>query len=287
MFRHPQFSQQYYPSSFTSLDVAIRHCFTHSKGPGDLPTKRRSSGLKALLVPHSPYQTSGPCASWCYKELAEQSSLQPFVLLGGNHSLPAPDFSTCLFSDWQTPFGIAKVNRSLGHAMLKRFSFLKNDLESHQREHCLEVQLPFLQFSQRDRLSALSFVPLLVNSRDVALCRRLGETLAQIYQETPFTLLGTFEFPAESISSAPAFYQRKSYRSSQQKEALSYLEALDGEGFASFVQKKALPVCCFGAVITFLSACSQIGATHGRVLSFSSSESTDGSSASYAGMVFS
>lgn len=117
--------------------------------------------LRILVVPHAGYVYSGPVAATGYKLLTGRMNLRRIVLLGPSHyvwfaglTLPGVDYL-------ETPLGDVAVDESGAAAALK-FQFVADSPEAHQREHSLEVQLPFLQIVAPD----VPVVPMLTGDVD-------------------------------------------------------------------------------------------------------------------------
>jgi len=99
--------------------------------------------LKALIVPHAGYVYSGIVAGAGFKLLTGKNGLhyKKIILLGPSHQAY---FSGAAIAaeDLETPLGVVKIG--------KVSPWLKEELivempEAHRKEHCLEVELPFLQ----------------------------------------------------------------------------------------------------------------------------------------------
>ena len=84
--RNPVVAGQFYSGDAPALEEEIKACFSHSKGPGDLPVSKRSGKILGAIVPHAGYMYSGPCAAWVYKEIAEAEMPDVFIILGVNHT---------------------------------------------------------------------------------------------------------------------------------------------------------------------------------------------------------
>ena len=115
---------------------------------------------KALIVPHAGYIYSGPIAASAYASLAAALDVAPIeiariVLIGPAHRVYVPSIASAGAEVFQTPLGPAEVDL----AWLSRARGITANPRAHEREHCLEVQLPFLQrILPRTRI-----VPLLVS----------------------------------------------------------------------------------------------------------------------------
>ena len=95
-----------------------------------------NGNLRALIVPHAGYIYSGPVAAYAYSLLKNfKHKKLKIILLGPSHYVHN-DEAVCDDNDfWETPIGKVKIFEN---------DFPKNGMP-HMREHCLEVQIPFLQ----------------------------------------------------------------------------------------------------------------------------------------------
>ena len=97
-----------------------------------------------LIVPHAGYVYSGPIAATGYRLLEDRDDIRRIVMLGPSHnvwfsglSLPGVDYL-------ETPLGDVAVDAS-GATEAVASSIVADSPTAHEREHSLEVQLPFLQ----------------------------------------------------------------------------------------------------------------------------------------------
>jgi len=69
-----------------------------------------------------------------------------------------------------TPLGEVSVNEETAMNLIQKHRFIYYDAEADVGEHCLEVQLPFLQHSLKD----FQTVPLIIGDNDPSLCKKLA-----------------------------------------------------------------------------------------------------------------
>ena len=121
---------------------------------------------KALVCPHAGYVYSGPVAASAYVRLAPLAGrIRRVVLLGPAHRWPFRGIAYPTAERLRTPLGTVPVDREALAAIADLPSVQGLDA-AFDREHCLEVQLPFLQRV----LGGFSVVPLVVGAarpRDV------------------------------------------------------------------------------------------------------------------------
>lgn len=131
--RYPAVAGGFYPAERGELKAAINNFFKNTK-------KVVSGKVRALIVPHAGLVYSGQTAAWGYKQITG-SQQKRFVLLGPSHHEFLTGLAGSSLKSWLTPLG-AVEQKSLGQLPL-------ND-SAHESEHCLEVQLLFLQYLFKD-----------------------------------------------------------------------------------------------------------------------------------------
>ena len=129
---------------------------------------------KALIVPHAGYVYSGPVAGSAYARIAALAGrIERVVLLGPAHRMALRGLAYSRADVFRTPLGSVAVDR----AALEGLADLPQVREQEapfEGEHCLEVQLPFLQLT----LGTFALVPLLVGDADPA---EVAEVLARLW----------------------------------------------------------------------------------------------------------
>ncbi|WP_415259268.1 AmmeMemoRadiSam system protein B [Thauera phenylacetica] len=128
---------------------------------------------KAIIVPHAGYMYSGPVAASAYALLAPlRERIRRVVLLGPTHRVAVRGFALPAAQRFATPLGEVPVARGDWEALQVRDDVLVDD-RPHAEEHCLEVQLPFLQVC----LERFEIVPVLVGDASPEATASLIESL--------------------------------------------------------------------------------------------------------------
>ncbi|ATE60245.1 AmmeMemoRadiSam system protein B [Thauera sinica] len=113
---------------------------------------------KAIIVPHAGYIYSGPVAATAYAGIAPlRDRIRRVVLLGPAHRMAVAGFALPVAQTFATPLGEVPVCQADWAELQTRPDVVADD-RPHAMEHCLEVQLPFLQTV----LDSFRLVPLLV-----------------------------------------------------------------------------------------------------------------------------
>lgn len=154
----------FYPDNAAELKHEIETYLTNTQPEPDTP--------KAIIAPHAGYVYSGSVAASAYASIAPVANkISQVILLGPAHRMPVSGLATVDYEGFATPLGVVPVNTEAIQSILKLQQVQILD-QAHQHEHCIEVQLPFLQILLGD----FQLVPLLVgdaNKEDVAEVLRL------------------------------------------------------------------------------------------------------------------
>ena len=165
--RPPAVAGAFYPGNVAELEKDVR---TYLRGAsGQVPA--------AVIVPHAGYVFSGPTAGRAFAALGG-GRFTRVILLGPSHymgfgggALPSPDVTA-----FATPLGAMPVDRQ-AVATLARYPEFQGPAGAHAREHCLEVELPFLQ----ETVGSVPIVPILVgHATDRALAAAMARRLAEL-----------------------------------------------------------------------------------------------------------
>jgi AmmeMemoRadiSam system protein B len=165
----------FYPHDAGELRSTVDQLLAAAHDP-ELPAASR-----AFIVPHAGYIYSGAIAAAAYVFVAAQREhIRRVVLIGPSHRVYLRGVAVAHADVFETPLGIVSVDRELKSAVLDRGDVLESDAP-HAMEHCLEVQLPFLQAI----LDEFTILPLVAGS---ASAQHVADILTRIPPD-PETLL--------------------------------------------------------------------------------------------------
>jgi AmmeMemoRadiSam system protein B len=131
--RPPAVAGTFYPASKAALELAVETYLA--------PARRTTPMPKAIVAPHAGYIYSGPIAGSAFALLEPyRDAIERVVLVGPAHrawvdGLASPDAAAL-----RTPLGDVAVDVASLDALQ-----IPGSAAAHQREHSLEVELPFLQ----------------------------------------------------------------------------------------------------------------------------------------------
>ncbi len=210
--------------------------------------------IRAVIVPHAGHKFSGHTAAFAYRLLQGQS-IQRVIMLGPSHTA---DFTGASIPDvdaYETPLGKVLLDRSVCDALLASDS-IQTVAEAHLEEHCLEIQLPFLQTV----LPEAKIVPILIGARFSAEdCVEIASRI-QPFLDDETLLLVSSDFTHQGrnygyipysertpASEIPAIIRSIDFR------AVNDILTLNVVGFWRFVDQNRVTICGRNAIKILLS----------------------------------
>lgn len=161
--RPPAVAGAFYPELKIELESMVIGYLTEGKSLFRLkiPQEKR---LRAIIVPHAGYIYSGVVAAAGFS-LIKKDGLgknSRILLIGPSHHVAFEGLATSSYKEWLTPLGKIEVD-PLTFKMVHQYPddvVLLN--AAHVQEHCLEVEVPFLQMV----LPRFSLIPLITGEGD-------------------------------------------------------------------------------------------------------------------------
>ncbi|MBI3995835.1 MAG: AmmeMemoRadiSam system protein B [Nitrospirae bacterium] len=229
---------------------------------------------RLLVCPHAGLIYSGPVAGAVYSRTRIPDTV---MLIGPNHTGLGPSVSVYGEGGWTMPNGTVAIDRMLADAVLERCPPAESDIEAHQLEHCLEVQLPFLQYFRPD----VTIVPVIMMSIDLRVCQLLGEAMAD-------AILGTGRPVLLVASTDMSHYEPDDVARKKDRWAIDEILSLDPVGLHRVIRKNQISMCGFAPTVAALFAALRLGAKQARLVKYMTSGETSGDYAEvvgYAGLV--
>lgn len=228
------------------------------------------------VVPHAGYLYSGHVAGAVYSsmEIPERC-----VLLGPRHFPQGQPLAILTEGSFATPFGEAPIDSALAADLARSDPILREDPVAHQREHSLEVQIPFLQRLVHD----FRFVPLVLASDRYGVLEELGRAVARTVKACPDRVLVI-------ASSDMNHYENDAITRAKDSRAIERVLALDPRGLYDVVRNEGISMCGYGATTALLVAVLELGAKQTKLIRYATSGDVTGDLdqvVGYAGIVIS
>jgi AmmeMemoRadiSam system protein B/AmmeMemoRadiSam system protein A len=165
----------FYPADRNSVEQMMKeffHPFESSKGRSD---------VAAVIVPHAGYVFSGAVAASAFAQIDSEREYEHIFLLGPSHHVYIDGASVnTQFTAYATPLGNVKVDTALCKELIKACSSFSYNTAAHDKEHCLEVQLPFLLFHLK---KMPPIVPVIIATQTLATLEKIADTLRPYFNE--------------------------------------------------------------------------------------------------------
>jgi len=156
--RPPLRAGSFYPSEPRELRNLIDRLAQNARSAQPDVPERRS--LRALILPHAGYLYSGPTAAHAGRVLS-QNQFKKVLLMGPDHFVGFRSAAVPAVHSFQTPLGEIPLHPAAAD-LLKQPELFAPLPPADDREHSLEVVLPFLQAF----LNTFQLVPIVVGRAD-------------------------------------------------------------------------------------------------------------------------
>lgn len=214
---------------------------------------------KCIFVPHAGYVYSGYIAAKVY------SMIEPYdiyVILGPNHTGLGANIS--IFDGvYETPLG--KVNPC--ESIIKEISMnpiVKKDYLAHLKEHSIEVQLPFIQFTNS---SSFCIVPIVVGTFNLDHLDELGNALAKALENKNALIV---------VSSDFNHYEDQSTTLYKDNLAIKGILSLNPQEFIEIINKNDISMCGANIGYVALIASLKLGAKKATLIEHKTSFDVNG-----------
>jgi len=138
--RHPAVAGTFYPAERDALERQLARFL--SEAGNDAPA---AAPPKAIIGPHAGYIYSGPVAARAYARLAgARGRISRVVLIGPSHYVTFRGLAVDTAEAWAMPGGTVQLDTD-AIARLRALPMVGELDAAYQREHALEVHVPFLQ----------------------------------------------------------------------------------------------------------------------------------------------
>ena len=206
------------------------------------------NNVAALIVPHAGYYFSGNVAAAAYMSIPTDKPFKRIFLLGPSHHEWLNGASVNTEADfYATPLGNVRVDRETAQKLTVSNGVFSYQPKAHDREHCLEVQLPFLQ----RRLGEVPpIVPIIISTNDFLKLKRMAEALKPyLTEENLFVVSSDFShYPSYEDACEVDAKTGKAIETGDVERFIAVL----GENASSGVRNLATSACGELAIATLL-----------------------------------
>jgi AmmeMemoRadiSam system protein B/AmmeMemoRadiSam system protein A len=178
--KEPSVAGTFYPSDKTELKNSVESFLSKAK------SSPQSGRLIAIISPHAGYIFSGQVAAYGYKNLKGRA-INKVILLGPSHYVGFKGASVYTKGGFRTPLGTVRINERLAVSLLDENADVRFYPEAYEKEHSIEVQLPFLQTVLKD----FTIVPIVIGSPTRQTFEHLVLKLSEIIDKNTLLVAST------------------------------------------------------------------------------------------------
>jgi hypothetical protein len=235
-------------------DVLSARIDGYLKNVQNLPAFSRE--VRALICPHAGYVYSGQTAAYAYR-LVQGKPYEAVIVIGPSHQYGFEGCSIYTQGGFETPLGVAQVDEAIAAQIAKSsgFSYIA---EAHNKEHSVEVQIPFIQKT----IPGAKIVPIVMGYPTRRTVSSLANALSEVLAAKKILIVASTDLshflPKEEANSVDA-------------KTISLVQNLSADTIINKMANAENIMCGGGPVASILLALKKIGKPHVEVLRYADS----------------
>ena len=166
--RQPVAAGRFYTADKETLKKELTALFADCKKPGE------ELNVRAIISPHAGYVFSGRIAASAFSTTSRIAGYNNIFLIGSSHVMAFDGASVYNTGDFITPVGRAVVNLEIGDKLKKDNTVFKFPTTAHMQDHCLEVQIPLIQYYYT---VTPKIVPIIIGTTSTTTIKKIAEAL--------------------------------------------------------------------------------------------------------------
>jgi AmmeMemoRadiSam system protein B len=256
----------WYSADPHKLETTIKGYLSRAKLP------ELKGEVVGVISPHAGYIYSGPTASHAFRTV-EGKSYDVVAVLSPMHQFHFAPLLTSAHCAYATPLGEISIDTEVLNAFEKELSEVSLELTPvpYDKEHSLEIELPFLQCTLKGTFKLL---PIMLRSQEEHIVEKVGHALAAVLKDRKCLLVASTDlshFYSQEEAERLDFEMLKQIGNFTPHGVLQAEET--GRGYA----------CGAGAVAAVLWAAKDLGARSVEVVNHSTSADQTGDTTSVVG----
>lgn len=256
--KRPNVSGQFYTAEPQELSTQIGEFFQRADV---VPAARY---IDIVIAPHAGYIYSGAVAAHGFKA-ASRNKYTTIVILAPSHYVGFDGIAIGLQDGFQTPLGVAEVDRAFAQQLINEDEQFYFKPEPFEREHSLEVEIPFLQKTFTD----FKIVPVIMGQPSFALLEKFAASLNKIIGERKDVLI--------VVSTDLSHYHPDAKARTMDALAIKAITSFDAKAVWEGCQRRsAMEMCGFVPTTAALLYARQRGLTHAQMLRYANSGDVTG-----------
>jgi hypothetical protein len=250
--KEPNVSGTFYPGTKEDL-MAMVDSFLEKAEPNAIKGK-----IIALISPHAGYQYSGQVAAYGYKAL-KYENFDTVIIVASSHYMRFDGFSIYPEGSFLTPLGKVEIDDELAKRIMSKSKKINFKPEVFDKEHSLEVQLPFLQRTFFD----FKIVPIMTGDFNYENCQILANAIS--------TSIGNRKKVLLVASTDLSHYYPYAKAKGIDMMDIEAIKKMDPQTLFSKIKAGKIEMCGAQAVVATMLAAKQMGADAASLLRYANS----------------
>lgn len=254
--RKPIIAGTWYPKQRDALSSQIDR-FLQNVRISSFP----SGEIIAIIAPHAGYDCSGQVAAYGYK-LVQGKDFETVIIIAPSHSYSFEGCSIYPRGGYQTPLGIAEIDRTLASRLSKAsgFRFIP---QAHKAEHSVEIQIPFIQKT----LPEARIVPVVMGFPQKKTILTLAKALIKVIPEKKVLIV---------VSTDLSHYEPQKRANKIDANTISLIQSFKTNTLIRKVEQHENIMCGGGPVVATLLYTQEKGEPKVHILKYTDSSTTCG-----------
>ena len=210
--------------------------------------------LIAIIVPHAGYEYSGRIAGYAYKQLTNKS-FDTVIVMGPSHYVQFDGVSIMPKGEYGTPLGKIRIDEEMSAKIMSYNPKIKYVKEAWEKEHSVDVQVPFLQKTMRN----FKIVPMVFGYQSMENCYMLANAIKKSIGNKKVLLVA---------SSDMSHYHTAEVASTMDASAIDAISKGDVNLLAERLSTGECEMCGYGPVITAMIVAENLGANSYEILKY-------------------
>lgn len=255
MMRACAVAGMFYPGEPSHLEQLLGTFFSRTRPVPGAPL--------GIVAPHAGYIYSGQVAACAFATIPEDFS-GTFVVIGPSHHGYVTSASAI---PWETPLGVVDTDAEFVRAL-----GIEIDEPSHEDEHSVEVQVPFIKY----RFPRARIAPVMMGDQSYRAATALGERILAAIKTTrrDVRIVASSDF---------SHYVPEEKAKTDDLWAIEPLATLDTKEFYRRIAERRVTACGYGPITAMVTACAGLGATKGTLVRYATSGEMSGDYARVVG----
>jgi hypothetical protein len=218
-----------------------------------------------VIVPHAGYVFSGKTAGACFSRL-KRDKIKRVVLIGSTHYCSFKGASVYSIGNYETPLGVVELDGDACIKLKENEPLISFVPDAHSQEHCIEVQLPFLQVKLGN---GFKIVPLILGHVSDEDCSKIARALQQLANDETVFVVSTdlSHYPDYDDAKLVDELTIKAILSGEPDTFMKAIHANETKGIGNL----RTSCCGWTSVLTFLYLAGEKGNMHLRKVDYTNS----------------